>query len=459
MRTRRLLKWFFSVTTVLALLVLLVPWKPFVEKKLVSMLAEKGIAPAQVSIDHIGWRGLVLKDVTLGEPPLKLATLTLAYQPRALLDGRIEDVVLTGLTIRAGQGDNGWNVEGLQNFLRSKTSNKPAAIPVTKAALAALPLSSIAANDSHVSVAGKAIQAEFPLRILLQQKDVALLELESISPTIQFGENKVAIGRIKIDLVMDKTKPQWNGIWAMDDIALTSDALVVPPLNANGTATIFADKMELKGTATSKDASHKADFLLSYSLAKPASSFVLLKQLRMPFNGGKLATRDVKFLLDGKKHPLKFTLALSAIDVNALMQTLTSNRATGTGVVSGTVPVTITADGKIRVGKGSLKAQAPGQITLSPEVIPGDNAQVTLVREVMKNLQYNVLALEFGMADDNTLSAKLAVEGANPDVEGGRPIKLTINLSGDLLDLILQNVMLMTDPKSFIEQKNHEKNN
>lgn len=458
MRARRIAKWFGITIAVLTLVVLLAPWKPFAEKKLVAILVAKGFTPAQLSIDHMGLHGLVLKDVALGEPALKLSTLTLAYQPRALLDGRIEDVEITGLSIRAAEGDEGWSVEGVQHLLQQKSGGAPAAIPVTKAALAALPLSSIAVRESHLSVAGKAIQAELPLSILLQQKGAAKLKLESNAPTVQFGENKVAIGRIGMDVLLDDGKPQWNGTWAVEDMVVTSEALAVPPLNASGSATIFADSIELSGTATSKDGSYKADFSLHYSLNKPAESFALLKQLNMPFNGGRLATHNVKFILDGKKRALNFNLALSEIDVNALMQTLTSNRATGTGVVSGNVPVTISAGGKISIGKGVLKAQGPGQIALAPDVIPGDNAQVTVVRDVMKNLQYKVLALEFGMAENNQLSAKLAVEGQNPDVEGGRPIKLTINLSGDLLDLILQNVMLMTDPKSFIEQENHETN-
>jgi Dicarboxylate transport len=452
MRARRIATWFLGIVLLLVLAVAFVPWKPYAEKKLVAMLAAKGFAPVQLTIDHVGWRGVVLKDVTLGEPALKLATLTLTYQPRALLEGRIEEAEVAGLSLRATQGDAGWNIEGLQDTSHKTPAAEPVTLPVTKAALAALPLRSLRVRESAISVAGKGFEATLPLSIAMQHGDGATVTMESRAPTLTMGENHVAIGRISLELVMDATKPQWNGTWVMEDIALTSEALVLPVLRATGTIIVFADNVTLKGVATSKDGSHKAEFSLSYSLANPALSYVALSRLSMPFTGGRLATRDVKFMLDGKKRDVKFNLALSEIDVNALMQTLTSNRATGSGVVSGMVPVALTAGGQIRIGKGMLKAQAPGQIALAPEVIPGDNAQVALVREVMKNLQYTMLALEFGMAADNTLSAKLAVAGKNPDVEGGRPVKLTINLSGDLLDLILQNVMLMTDPKSFIEQ-------
>jgi hypothetical protein len=449
----RIISWLVLIAALLALAVMLLPWQPIVERKLVVMLAEKGVSPAQLSIDHVGWRGLVLKDVTLGEPPLTLSTITLAYHPRTLVGGRMEDVTLAGLSIRVTEGDSGWMVDGLP---QQQTGDKPAAIPVTAAALQLLPFTRISLRDAAIHVAGKKLQADIPMQLMLQQKAAANLTLSSSNARLTYGDNAVAIERTELALALDEGTSQWDGTWHMDNIVVSSEAVALPPLQAKGTLTLVADGVALTGTMRSADEAVKADFSLHYALNDPAKSYALLRHLRMPLSGGTLATQNVKLMLDGKKHPLRFTLSLSNIAVDSLMQTLTSNRAKASGMVSGEAPVTLMSDGTLRVGKSVLKAQAPGMIALEPEVIPGDNPQVALVREVMKNLQYNVLALEFAMADDNTLGAMLAVEGRNPDVEGGRPIKLTVNLSGDLLDLILQNVRLMTDPKTFIEQKNHE---
>jgi len=103
------------------------------------------------------------------------------------------------------------------------------------------------------------------------------------------------------------------------------------------------------------------------------------------------------------------------------------------------VPLTIARDGAVQVGKTALNADAPGTIALAPEAIPGDNAQVALVRDVLKNLHYTLLAVGLDTAPDGSLQAALAVSGKNPDVENGRPIKLQVHLSGDLLNLIAQN--------------------
>ena len=139
------------------------------------------------------------------------------------------------------------------------------------------------------------------------------------------------------------------------------------------------------------------------------------------------------------------------------MQTLTGSKATATGGVSGTVPLTIGRDGSFRIGNSALTADGPGVIALSPEAIPGDNPQVALVRDVLKNLHYTVLSLGLDSTPGGKLTAVLVVEGKNPDVEKGRTIKLQVHLSGDLLELLSQNLKLMTDPKTFLEQHSHEK--
>jgi hypothetical protein len=197
-------------------------------------------------------------------------------------------------------------------------------------------------------------------------------------------------------------------------------------------------------------------FNADYSLSNATASQVTITKAQIPMSGGTLSVAKVSIPLASKK-PIALSLHFEKIAVDTVMAALTGSQATGTGAVSGDVPLMITRDGAVRVGKSSLSADAPGTIALAPEAIPGDNPQVALVRDVLKNLHYTVLAVGLDMAPDGTLAATLAVEGKNPDVEKGRPIKLQVHLSGDLLNLITQNMKLMTDPKTFIEQNAYEK--
>jgi hypothetical protein len=385
-----------------------------------------------------------------------MATLTLAYDPRAVTQGQINDVEISGLSLRAAQANEGWQVEGMDDLLRSKSAATPAAIPVTLAELKPLPLRSINIRDAAITLAGHRLQAQLPLAGKLQQGSDATIHLVSKNASFTTGETTVAIGAITLDLALDDAKQQWQGAWKIEDIATTSETLGLPRLNAAGTLTVTKDTIQAMGTIAGDDQSYSAAFTVNYALNAPATSLVTVTSARMPLSGGMVSTREVKLPLNGTK-PIALTLQVNNVAIDSTLQAMTGSKATATGTVSGAIPVTIARDGAIRVGKSALTTDAPGTIALAPDAIPGDNPQVALVRDVLKNLHYTVLALGLDMAPDGKMMATLAVEGRNPDVEKGRPIKLQVHLSGDLLSLITQNLKLMTDPKTFIQQNAHEK--
>jgi len=138
--------------------------------------------------------------------------------------------------------------------------------------------------------------------------------------------------------------------------------------------------------------------------------------------------------------------------VNDLLRQLTGEKASGTGEISGTLPVTIGADGSIVIANGALQAEKPGMIVLPPDVIPGDNENVALARDVMKNLHYNVLSVRVDNDKNDRISVLMNVEGNNPDVYGGKAVKLNVHLTGDVLDFIRQNVLALTNPEKLLEQ-------
>lgn len=456
MRTHRSLNIFAAIIAALLLAFLLLPWQGWVQQKLIAAIEKKGIAPVSLSVSSIGLHGLVVKDVSLGEPPLKLAELTVGYAPRALLRGEIEDVELSGLTLNATQGDTGWSITGLEALMQPKATSEPTKLPVSSAALGAMvPLKRVSLVGSTLHAAGKGWQADVPVKAMLHLTAPSSITLESTAITANFGENGVTTGTLKAALALDEEKQQWAGTWEVEGITLTSESIALPKLNASGNLVVATDVMAASGNVLSADKSHHAAFKVNYALNDPKQSVATISQAAMPWGGGNIAVNKVVVPLSGKQS-ITLNLAVNQIAIDTLMQALTGNRATATGVVSGTLPITILPNGELRFGKGALTADQPGTIALAPEVIPGDNQQVALVREVLKNLHYTLLSLELDMAPDGKLSAMLAVEGQNPDVEKGRAVKLKVHLNGDLLDLIRQNVNLMTDPKTFIEQGTHD---
>ena len=169
----------------------------------------------------------------------------------------------------------------------------------------------------------------------------------------------------------------------------------------------------------------------------------------MPWNGGTIAVNNVNIPLSGTK-AFTVPIEIKSVSVDALLQPLTGKRATATGTVSGTLPLTIKPDGYAFL-PGSLSAEQPGTIIMAPDAIPVDNAQLDLLRDVMKDFHYKLLSLGVDNDKKNRLSVTLSLEGNNPAVYNGRPVKLNVHLGGDVLDFV-RSSMSLNDPRDLVKQ-------
>ncbi|MES2984642.1 MAG: YdbH domain-containing protein [Pseudomonadota bacterium] len=448
MRLRRsILRMTAGLVLLLALAFFLLPWKLWLGDKLIAILQQKGVQSVALTVDHVGLRGITLRDLSVGEQaPLRLGQITVDY--------RLREVTLRGLSLEAQQSETGWALSGLDALSAASPSAAPMAIPVTPEALAAMPFRR-ASLEGRLHVAGKAFTADVPLAFEWLKGDEIAVMFAGDATAGKFGEATFTIGKLFWGVKLDAANAQWAGRWSIDPITIASSAVALPPLVCSGDTTAQAQRVRVTGNCASADKTFLLDAALDYRLDAPQQSTLTITRAQMPWSGGKLAVRDVVVPLGAKK-AITIALRIDQVDIAALMQTLLGDRVKATGVVSGVVPITIGADGSLRFKDAALKAQQPGIIALAPETIPGDNAQVALVRELLKNLHYNLLSLELNSGDDRKLGVTLAVEGVNPDVEQGRPIKLKVHLSGDVLDLVKQNLLLMTDPKQFIQQGHDE---
>jgi hypothetical protein len=227
----------------------------------------------------------------------------------------------------------------------------------------------------------------------------------------------------------------------------------LPALNAAGTLVAKAAHIRIQGKAANAERSYRATFDLSYNLADHKQSTLLLRDVRMPWNGGVVGLTKARFPL-AKKQATTFTLIVEHVPMETLMKSFAGTQVTGTGTVSGTIPVTMAADGSLRFHEGTLKADSDGVIAIAPGLIPGDNTQVTLVRDVLKNLHYTTLSVAVQSTDDKKLSILMTVEGKNPDQENARPVRLKVQFNGDVLSLIRENVMAISKPQQLLEQRN-----
>ena len=90
---------------------------------------------------------------------------------------------------------------------------------------------------------------------------------------------------------------------------------------------------------------------------------------------------------------------------------------------------------------GKLSAQPPyGVIQYSGDervtALAKSNPNVELLLKALSDFHYDLLKAELDYAPDGQLLAKVRLQGNNPELEGGRPVHLNINLEENILTLL-----------------------
>jgi len=244
----------------------------------------------------------------------------------------------------------------------------------------------------------------------------------------------------------------WKGKWSMEKVEV--EGIEVPPLSGAGN---WASDKETKvdGEFKSADASYRSLFTLVYAADAPDHLRLQVSEAQAPWNGGLVTTHNVTVPLSGKR-AITIPLQVQKVSLDALMQAITGKRASATGTLSGTVPITVDADGNLAISEGMLQTGESGTLTLAPDVIPGDNEQVAMVRDLLKNFHYNAFSMKIEQGKDKQLSILLSLSGNNPDAYNGKAVKLNVHLTGDLLDLMQQSILPLGNPKNYLKG-DHEK--
>ncbi|MFH1159275.1 MAG: YdbH domain-containing protein [Pseudomonadota bacterium] len=250
----------------------------------------------------------------------------------------------------------------------------------------------------------------------------------------------IAYGYVQVKM----TRPDhWEGNWRLYDVQAGSGETEMPALEGRGTLKAGGGALSLSGRFKSADDAWQAEF----NFETPSNKLTLI-HATLPWKGGTLTVRDASIPLAGKQ-PVRLVLQVQQVSVDALMQALTGEKVSATGSVSGDLPVVIGQDGSFSFGKGELRANGPGTITLPADAIPGDNEQVALTRDILKNFHYGTLSIS---VSGGAAPLLMALEGNNPDMYDGQPVKINVRLGGDVLDFIRQNMIFLTDPKSMLKQ-------
>lgn len=162
-----------------------------------------------------------------------------------------------------------------------------------------------------------------------------------------------------------------------------------------------------------------------------------LDQFTARFLGGSLEISEGTWNLADL--PLRVPVKLNKVELSELMRVYPSEGLAGTGTLSGKLPLLIDREG-IRVDQGRVLAIKPGGTLKLPadrlRGIAQGNQAMELVASAMENFHYSVLTSTIDYDQDGRLFLGLHLEGSNPDVQGGHPIVLNINLEEDIPALL-----------------------
>lgn len=143
-----------------------------------------------------------------------------------------------------------------------------------------------------------------------------------------------------------------------------------------------------------------------------------------------------------------FTMVLERIDLSTLLDMGAYEGVQASGIISGTVPVSISG-GTVSVAEGTLHVEAPGGSIRYQSANAGSsgNAALDLVNQALSNYQYDNLEADVNYLPSGDLNLAVRLQGANPDMNQGQRINLNLNISDNIPSLLqsLQSSRSITD--------------
>ena len=180
-----------------------------------------------------------------------------------------------------------------------------------------------------------------------------------------------------------------------------------------------------------------------------------LKDVQCDVFGGAATSLGAR--LDWAKPPHHITFSLRKLDLAKVLNVEQQRGLQGTGILNGTVPVTMTPAG-VTVEGGTLEAQAPGGVIRyasmpeSSKLITESDSHLHLVAQALDNFHYTVLRVAVEYADTGILDLGIRLEGKNPDLKKSPPIHFNLAVQ-EHVPTLLKSLRLVQDLEDAVQKK------
>ena len=178
------------------------------------------------------------------------------------------------------------------------------------------------------------------------------------------------------------------------------------------------------------------DLLLRFALIEGTTAAIPAVQIdtfRTAFAGGILSIAPT--VLDSEAGASQATIKVERVDLAALLSAVGLENISGTGRLSGIIPVS-TAGAAVGITGGRLATSEPGVLRIRSEAAKSALAQggkeVTLMLSALEDFRYETLTLEIEKETAGEGCVILRTRGQNPAVRDGQPFVINLTLSGNV---------------------------
>jgi hypothetical protein len=450
---RRRARWVIAGVGVLggALLVGLWMVLPNLIERAAPRLGERfGVPGVSLRVESLRWNGLSLADLRAGaEGEFSVGSVRLAYGPSSLRRGQIELLEIADVRLRAVLSETGLSLPPFDAWLAAADGPAPddTGSPSSGASLPLLPARLVRLTGLHVDLrsadAAVVVEVDGPTSIAVEGEGAtleALLTLRVKSEELEI----LAAGDLE---VRGDLRPGDGGLIPdlrvlVRDFSATWEETVVEgvdgelPLTGLPPVTPRAGRLEVDRVVSGSELS---EGVIRFRIDE--TPHLLLDEATFRFAGGSFRATG---RLDPAAERQRLHVVLSRIDLDLLLEQADVPGLTGTGRIDGGFDV-IFGDGTLRIEDGDLTSKGDGGwIRYRPpgQQRPGGARPegLDLARIALDNFRYQslggTLAGDVGGDLKGDLKLALRIEGANPDLYDGYPIKLDFNLTGPFLGLM-----------------------
>lgn len=185
-------------------------------------------------------------------------------------------------------------------------------------------------------------------------------------------------------------------------------------------------------------------------------SKIILQNAFCSIGSGKVSLGTTQFLPSLKETPLPITV--KDVPFETLIQMSEVDNLNITGVLSGTLPLTMYLNHTFSIKEGHLYASPlPGILSFTPRGSLGTHKSVNLLEKALRNFHFDHFSLTVDKPQKGELSLGLDIQGKNPEVLKGRPFKLKFNVKGKLYELIEETVKSFTQSNQQLRKLSNEK--